>query len=131
MLLRKLAVINMVLFLSVATCTSVVGQAFVADDIIRINGSQPVISQQMFADLGVSSEGSNINGPSLIRVPDWIALKTARIRPRITICISATILATTFVWLGLPTSQAPGICTIPVPTSCWAIAVSSTMATWI
>ena len=73
MLLRKLAVINMVLFLSVATCTSVVGQAFVADDIIRINGSQPVISQQMFADLGVSSEGSNINGPSLIRVPDWIA----------------------------------------------------------
>ena len=27
----------------------------------------------MFADLGVSSEGANINGPSLIRVPDWIA----------------------------------------------------------
>ena len=26
----------------------------------------------MFADLGVNSEGDNINGPSLIRIPDWI-----------------------------------------------------------
>lgn len=42
-------------------------------EVIRLNGSQPIIDQEMFADLGVSGEGANINGPSLISVPDWIA----------------------------------------------------------
>ena len=42
-------------------------------EVIRLNGSEPIIDQQMFADLGVSSEGANINGPSLISVPDWIS----------------------------------------------------------
>ena len=42
-------------------------------DVIRINNSQPIIDQDMFDDLGVGDEGGNINGPSLIRIPDWIS----------------------------------------------------------
>ena len=42
-------------------------------DVIRINNSQPIINQDMFDDLGVGDEGGNINGPSLIRIPDWIS----------------------------------------------------------
>ena len=42
-------------------------------EVIRLNDSQPIIDQDMFADRGVSDEGANINGPSLIRVPDWIS----------------------------------------------------------
>ena len=42
-------------------------------DVIRINNSQPIIDQDLFDDLGVEDEGDNINGPSLIRIPDWIS----------------------------------------------------------
>ena len=42
-------------------------------ELIRINNSQPIIDQDMFDDLGVEDEGENINGPSLIRIPDWIS----------------------------------------------------------
>ena len=38
----------------------------------RLNDGQPIITKEMFASLGVGEEGSNINGPSVIRVPDWI-----------------------------------------------------------
>ena len=41
-------------------------------NVVRLNNGQPIIDQDMFADLGVNSEGDNINGPSLIRIPDWI-----------------------------------------------------------
>ena len=41
-------------------------------EVIRLNNSQPIIDRDMFADAGVRSEGDNINGPSLIRVPNWI-----------------------------------------------------------
>jgi len=40
-------------------------------EVVRM-GSDPIISQQMFKDLGAESEGKNINGPSVIRIPDWI-----------------------------------------------------------
>ncbi|MCM8532281.1 MAG: discoidin domain-containing protein, partial [Lentisphaeraceae bacterium] len=39
----------------------------------RLNNSLPIIDKQSFADLGVSDDGSNINGPSVIRLPDWLA----------------------------------------------------------
>jgi len=41
----------------------------------RMNDHVPLITQQHFTDLGVTNEeGENINGPSLIRLPDWIPL---------------------------------------------------------
>lgn len=36
---------------------------------IRLNNGNPIITPSMFTN---SSDGENINGPSLIRVPDWI-----------------------------------------------------------
>ena len=41
--------------------------------VTRLNNKKPIITQSMFEAVGVSSEGTNINGPSVIRVPDWIA----------------------------------------------------------
>ena len=42
--------------------------------ITRLNNGQPIITEAMFDALGATDhEGNNINGPSLIRVPDWIA----------------------------------------------------------
>jgi len=39
----------------------------------RLNEGQPIIDQAMFTALGATHfEGFNINGPSLIRIPDWI-----------------------------------------------------------
>ena len=38
----------------------------------RLNNSQPIIDQAMFAAVGVEADGANINGPSLLRIPDWI-----------------------------------------------------------
>lgn len=37
---------------------------------IRLNNGNPIIEPSMFTN---ASDGENINGPSLIRVPDWIA----------------------------------------------------------
>ncbi len=41
----------------------------------RLNEERPVISQETFTDLdpAFAKQGSNINGPSVIRVPHWIA----------------------------------------------------------
>ena len=41
-------------------------------NVVRLNGGEPIIDRDMFTSLGVDSEGDNINGPSLIRIPDWI-----------------------------------------------------------
>ncbi len=48
--------------------------------VTRLNNSQPIITEQMFIDLGAThengagmTEGENINGASVIRIPDWIA----------------------------------------------------------
>jgi hypothetical protein len=40
----------------------------------RLNRNQPIITQELFASAGVSDEkeGANLNGPSVIRVPEWI-----------------------------------------------------------
>jgi arylsulfatase A-like enzyme len=42
-------------------------------DVHRLNNATPIITQEMFAELGAEEDGANINGPSVIRVPDWIA----------------------------------------------------------
>jgi len=42
--------------------------------ITRLNNGRPIITEAMFDALGApDSQGNNINGPSVIRVPDWIA----------------------------------------------------------
>lgn len=39
----------------------------------RLNDSQPLIESSAFAALGVPEEGLSIAGPSIIRIPSWIA----------------------------------------------------------
>ena len=43
-------------------------------EVTRLNGNQPIITGQMFLDIDASltHDAGNINGPSLVRVPDWI-----------------------------------------------------------
>jgi len=41
-------------------------------NVTRLNNNQPIITRAMFSNVGVSSDGENINGPSMIRIPDWI-----------------------------------------------------------
>ena len=40
--------------------------------------ANPIITPQMFEVAGVAAEGSNINGPSLLRVPDWAENRLGR-----------------------------------------------------
>lgn len=63
--------ITLVIFLASITLT--LGQTTSPYEVVRLNNGQPIITQQMFTDLGATGEGENINGPSLIRVPSWIA----------------------------------------------------------
>ncbi|UXX79401.1 hypothetical protein N7E81_18780 [Reichenbachiella carrageenanivorans] len=44
-------------------------------EIIREGESKPAITQAMFAEAGVASQGENINGPSVIRIPKWVKKK--------------------------------------------------------
>lgn len=60
-------------FVLLGSYNSAQGQTNSPYEVIRINNSQPIINQDMFDDVGAKSEGNNINGPSLIRVPDWIS----------------------------------------------------------
>lgn len=42
--------------------------------ITRLNNNQPLITEAMFDALGAADdEGNNINGPSVIRIPDWVS----------------------------------------------------------
>jgi len=42
--------------------------------VTRLNDGEPIITEAMFVAAGATGrEGRNINGPSIIRVPDWIA----------------------------------------------------------
>ncbi len=65
--LHWVALLGMIVSLNAAETTRVAYNA------TRLNNGEPIITKQMFNDAGVTGEGSNINGPSLIRVPDWIA----------------------------------------------------------
>ena len=61
------------LFALIVFSSNAYGQTNSPFEVVRINNSQPIIDQDMFDDLGVEDEGENINGPSLIRIPDWIS----------------------------------------------------------
>ncbi|RCW36820.1 sulfatase [Marinilabilia salmonicolor] len=39
----------------------------------RLNNGQPIITQKLFSELGVAEEGENINGPGVMRIPEWIS----------------------------------------------------------
>jgi len=41
----------------------------------RLHNNEPLIAKTLFDELGVGEDGENINGPSLIRIPDWIPLE--------------------------------------------------------
>jgi hypothetical protein len=41
----------------------------------RLNNALPIVSKENFRQLGVGKEGKNINGPSVIRIPEWIPRK--------------------------------------------------------
>ena len=60
------------LLLSFISYFAVIPNAFAQDvpyQAVRLNNGNPIIEPSMFSR---SSDGDNINGPSLIRVPDWI-----------------------------------------------------------
>jgi len=38
----------------------------------RLNGARPIIHAGLFASIGRAADGENMNGPSVVRVPDWI-----------------------------------------------------------
>jgi hypothetical protein len=38
----------------------------------RLNGGEPIITRAMFEEADIGWQGRNINGPSVIRVPDWL-----------------------------------------------------------
>ena len=68
-----------VLFCGVSTAEAAVTSngSFI---VTRLNNSQPIITEEMFEAVGATNknaagmaEGQNINGPSAIRIPDWIA----------------------------------------------------------
>ncbi len=65
-------ILALAVFLLLCPIASTFAQSDSGFDVIRLNDSQPIIDQAMFAAVGVEDEGSNINGPSLIRIPDWI-----------------------------------------------------------
>lgn len=67
--------LQVMLLLLLGQCTAeaiVTGQGtFIIN---RLNSGQPIITEAMFDSLGATDyESYNINGPSVIRVPDWIA----------------------------------------------------------
>lgn len=42
--------------------------------VTRLNNKEPIITEAMFEAVGATyAEGEDINGPSLLRIPDWIA----------------------------------------------------------
>jgi hypothetical protein len=69
--LFTLAMMVLLCFVNTAKAGFAKNQTFI---IIRLNDNQPIITEAMFDALGATDdEGNNINGPSVIRIPDWIA----------------------------------------------------------
>ncbi|WP_044214449.1 hypothetical protein, partial [Saccharicrinis fermentans] len=54
------------------TSITLQAQSKVTYEVIRDENSQPIITQEMFTAAGIPEEGENINGPSVIRIPEWI-----------------------------------------------------------
>ncbi len=71
---RKLAGIGIhISFMPLVTAflfTEVLGATY---SVTSLNGGQPIITEEMFSDVGASDkEGRNINGPAVMRVPQWL-----------------------------------------------------------
>src|ERR1041384_3582522 len=60
-------------YTSPVSAVTLAGEIASPYEAVRLNDSNPIISQSMFAAFGSETDGANINGPSLIRVPDWIS----------------------------------------------------------
>jgi len=62
--------------LLVLICTNI-ATAYVTSEgtyvVTRLNNAQPIITEAMFQALGDFVSGEGINGPSMLRIPDWIA----------------------------------------------------------
>ncbi len=72
-MMNRFAFISLALLLAATLPTWSLGQPTYT--VTRLNGGQPLITQQTFTDVdpAFTGQGANINGPSVIRVPDWIA----------------------------------------------------------
>ena len=70
--LSRNELLSLVVFLLLFPIVPTFGQSDSGFVVTRLNNGQPIIDQTMFAAVGAEGEGANINGPSLIRIPDWI-----------------------------------------------------------
>ena len=70
--LSRNGLLALVVFLLLFPIAPTFGQSSSGFVVTRLNNGQPIIDQAMFAAVGVEEDGENINGPSLIRIPDWI-----------------------------------------------------------
>jgi len=67
--MKKVSIVLAILFVSFGISQ---GQSGLKYEAVRINNGQPIITQNMFTSVGAHNEGENLNGPSVIRIPDWI-----------------------------------------------------------
>jgi|GEM_PF-6098109 len=44
-------------------------------NLVRINNKRPIVDKSMFDVKGIPSDGENINGPCIIRLPDWLPIE--------------------------------------------------------
>lgn len=66
----SIATLQRLLWLLFVLPSMLAAQTFTAQ---RLNGGEPILSAQHFLQQGApAEEGGNINGPSVIRIPDWI-----------------------------------------------------------
>lgn len=72
---REKRALNSVFIFAILLCMSVVGcsgSLFRGGWKAERLPNNPVITPQMFAEAGVPEDGENINGPCLIRIPEWL-----------------------------------------------------------
>jgi hypothetical protein len=55
-------------------------QPALAVEIRRLNNANPIIDKVLFEQNGIASDGENINGPCVIRLPDWLHIEK-RVHP--------------------------------------------------
>jgi len=68
-MMKGIRFVATIAFLALTFFPSIKGQSYRAT---RLNNNEPIITKAMFDEKGVGEEGENINGPSIIRIPDWI-----------------------------------------------------------
>ena len=65
-------VLGVVAFVTTCFTYQTAEAQFNANDVVRMNDSNPIIFRNMFPSNRRSSQGDNINGPCMIRIPSWI-----------------------------------------------------------